>query len=170
MQSISLDGLSPVQVQVAAALAAGSSISKAAELTNTGRTTIYTWLKTIPQFAETVRRATSERAEILRDKIYDQAIEAVNTVGAIMNDENSPASVRLRAALAILNRDWNLPTLPLPDQNGTNRNTSEQKTQTSDPAPAEATEQNGTVRNHCCPGRHRLNLLAAENTGQTDLV
>jgi hypothetical protein len=147
MQSISLDGLSPAQVQVAAALAAGASISKAAALTNTGRTTIYTWLKTIPQFADTVRRATCERSEILRDKLYDQTIEAVDTISAIMHDETSPHSVRLRAALAILNRDWNLPTLPLPDQNGTIRNTPEQETRTPEPPPAEAAEQNGTVRN-----------------------
>lgn len=108
MPQITVDGLSPVQVQVASALASGSSISKAAALTQTGRTTIYTWIRTVPQFAAVVQALTRDCAQTLRDKLHDLSADAIDTVGAMMTNENAPCSVRLRAALAILNR----PTFP----------------------------------------------------------
>jgi hypothetical protein len=108
MPQIKVDGLTPAQVQVASALASGASISKAAALTQTGRTTIYTWIKTVPKFAAVVEALTIESTQTLRDKLHDFSAEAIDTVGAMMSHERASCSVRLRAALAILNR----PTYP----------------------------------------------------------
>jgi len=108
MPQITVDGLSPAQVQVATALASGASISKAAALTQTGRTTIYAWIKTVPKFAAVVEALSRDCSQTLRDKLHDLSAGAIDTVGAIMADQAAPSSVRLRAALAILNR----PTFP----------------------------------------------------------
>jgi transposase-like protein len=109
------DGLSPAQLQVASALASGASISKAARTCNIGRTTIYTWINTIPLFAQTIRAASSDAALQLSDQIHDTALDAISTISALINDPAAPPSVRLRAALAVLNRPsfpdkgWALP-------------------------------------------------------------
>lgn len=108
-------GLTPVQGHVATSLAAGASLTSAAESANVGRTTIYDWLNNSMDFSAAVEQARSEFVLILRDQLRDASVKALATITAILDDPTAPAAVRLKAALAILNRPhfpdpgWHLP-------------------------------------------------------------
>ena len=73
------------------------------------RSTIYEWLKTAPAFREALADARAQCAAQLSDEMQDLSAAALDTVRGLLRDATSP-SVRLRAALAILERGgWNLP-------------------------------------------------------------
>ena len=125
MEHTILPALSPVQAQVALSLASGASISTAAQSADLSRTTIYSWLQNEPNFSAAVEQAKSEFVLTLRDQLRDAAAKALATIIAIMDDPKAPASVRLKASLAILNRPqfpsqgWNLPEkIGEPNQEG----------------------------------------------------
>ncbi len=107
--------LNPVQVQVALSLASGASLSQAARSSGAGRTTIYTWLKENPAFSAAVEQAKAEYVSTLRDRVRQPSAKALDTLDAILDDPSLHASVRLKAALAVLNRPhfpdqgWHLP-------------------------------------------------------------
>lgn len=96
-------------------LAAGKSITAAAEAAGIHRSTIHHWLAADPAFAAAVESARSEYLETLRDKLRDQAALALDTLTELLTRPDTPPSVRLRAALAVLQRPqfpnpgWNLP-------------------------------------------------------------
>jgi len=101
--------LTPVQVQVLAALAVGGTISHIAEVAGIHRSTIYNWLKD-PTFAAEFDKSRHEYTETLRDQLRSLAATAIDTIRQLMEDPETPPSVRLKAALAVLNREqWNLP-------------------------------------------------------------
>jgi uncharacterized protein YchJ len=114
MTTQTTSSLSPVQAQVVASLAAGLSISSTAELLHLGRTTIHSWLHN-QSFAEAVNLAKHEFVLTLRDTLRDASLKAIHTIIDIMDDPKAPAGVRLKAALAVLNRPhfpkqgWHLP-------------------------------------------------------------
>jgi transposase-like protein len=105
---------SPKQ-RVALLLASGKSVTAAAEEAGLHRSTIHQWLKTDSKFAAAVDSARGEYVETLRDRLRDQAAIAVQAITDLLTSPNTPASVRLRAALAVLERPqfpkpgWNLP-------------------------------------------------------------
>lgn len=105
----------PTKESVVVLLAAGRSVTAAAAETGLHRSTIHNWLNHDPRFAGQVRSARAEYGETLRDKLRDQSARALDTLTELMADPKTPASVRLRAALAILERPrfpepgWNLP-------------------------------------------------------------
>jgi hypothetical protein len=106
--------LSPVQAQVIAALAQGRTVTAAAKNADVHRNTIYNWLND-PAFKTAVEGAESEYVAILSDGMRDLAALALDTLRNLLEDPDTPPAVRLRTALAILqrpqfpNRGWNLP-------------------------------------------------------------
>ncbi|MBV6433440.1 MAG: hypothetical protein IANPNBLG_03618 [Bryobacteraceae bacterium] len=108
-------GLSPAQARVALSLASGASLSHAARSSGVGRTTIYAWLKDNPHFSAAIEHAKMEYIATLRDRVRDLSAKALDTLDAILDDPSVHPSVRLKAALAVLNRPhfpdqgWHLP-------------------------------------------------------------
>ena len=158
--------LSPAQAQVALSLASGASVTQAALSAGVGRTTVYEWRKSIPEFSEAVDQAASEYADTLRDQLRDLAAKALSTLESILDDPKASPSVRLRAALAVLNRprfpkrEWALPEPnallpeeeedePIDDDLRTEANTSEHEFPFFPPLPPRHVEKVG--RNETCP-------------------
>ena len=79
------------------------------------RTTIYHWLKNVPSFAEAAVEARKEYVHTLRDEVKEMSSQALSTLRNLLNDPATPPHVRLRTALAILERphfpdpDWHFP-------------------------------------------------------------
>ena len=113
--AISDAGLSPVQAQVIEALAQGQTVSAAAEKVGVHRTTIHHWIRNEPQFKAAVRTAQSEYATEVNDSIHELAAHALLTLHDLLRDPTTPHAVRLKTALAILQRPhapnpgWHLP-------------------------------------------------------------
>jgi hypothetical protein len=107
--------LSPVQAQVVAALAQGLTITAAAQYARIHRSTIYEWLKSVPGFQTAIRESRDEFRETLRDDLQTLSAKALSTLHEVLDDSQAPAGVRVRAALAVLERPqcreqaWNLP-------------------------------------------------------------
>jgi AcrR family transcriptional regulator len=107
--------LSPVQAQVIAALAQGRTATDAARDADIHRTTIHHWFRTEPKFKSAFQEAQREYVETLHDGMRDLAARAVETLRNLLDDPKTPPSVRLRTALAILQRPhfpkpgWHLP-------------------------------------------------------------
>ena len=107
--------LSPAQAQVIAALAQGRTITDAARDAGLHRTTIHYWFRTEPVFETAVQEAQREYVETLQDGMRDLAARAVETLRNLLDDPNTPPAVRLRTALAVLQRPhfpkqgWHLP-------------------------------------------------------------
>src|ERR1700704_267566 len=106
--------LSPVQAQVIAALAQGRTITTAATEAGVHRNTIHNWFHE-PEFKTAVENAQSEYVATLSDGMRDLAALALHTLRHLLEDPKPPPAVRLRTALAILQRprfphpDWRLP-------------------------------------------------------------
>src|ERR1700716_15492 len=113
--TISDKSLSPAQAQVIAALAQGRTITDAARDAGIHRTTIHHWFRTEPVFKAAFEAAQREYVETLQDGMRDLAARAVETLRNLLDDPNTPPAVRLRTALAILQRPhfpdpgWHLP-------------------------------------------------------------
>jgi AcrR family transcriptional regulator len=113
--TISKTTLSPAQAQVIAALAQGRTITDAACDAGIHRTTIHHWFRTEPLFKSSFQEAQREYVETLHDGMRDLAARAVETLRNLLDDPNTPAAVRLRTALAVLERPhypkqgWQLP-------------------------------------------------------------
>jgi hypothetical protein len=107
--------LSPVQAQVIAALAQGRTATDAARDAGIHRTTIHHWFRTEPLFKSSFQEAQREYVTTLQDGMRDLAARAVETLRNLLDDPNTPPAVRLRTALAILQRPhfpqpgWHLP-------------------------------------------------------------
>ena len=96
--------LSPRQVEVLAILADGNSIAEASRRTGVSRTTVHDWLNRNPVFATGLNRIKAERLESLRSDIHSLAAPALETLRGVLTDAEQPAAVRLKAALAVLDR------------------------------------------------------------------
>src|ERR1700694_5152718 len=107
--------LSPAQAQVIAALAQGRTITDAAHDAGIHRTTFHHWFRTEPEFKTALQEAQREYVETLQDGLRDLATRAVETLRNLLDDPKTPPAVRLRTALAILQRPhfpkpgWHLP-------------------------------------------------------------
>ncbi len=107
--------LSPAQARVIAALAQGRTITDAARDAGLHRTTIHHWFRTEPTFKAAFEAAQREYVETLHDGMRDLAARAVETLRNLLDDPKTPPAVRLRTALAILERPhfpkqgWQLP-------------------------------------------------------------
>src|SRR5882724_3839631 len=114
-EAISDADLSPVQAQVIEALAQRQTVSAAAEKAGVHRTTIHHWIRNQPQFKAAVQTAQSEYAAEVNDSIHELAAHALLTLHDLLRDPATPHAIRLKTALAILQRPhapnpgWNLP-------------------------------------------------------------
>src|SRR5258705_3672251 len=114
-EAISDAGLPPVQAQVIEALAQGQTVTAAAEKAGLHRTTIHHWIRNQPEFKAAVRTAQSEYAAEVNDSIHELAAHALLTLHDLLRDPATPHTIRLKTALAILQRPhapnagWNLP-------------------------------------------------------------
>ena len=112
---ISNDNLSPAQSQVVAALAQGDTVTVAAKKAGIHRTTIHNWFRNEPEFKAAVENAKSEYVASLNDEMRDLAAIALKTLHNLLEDPNTPGFVRLKTALAVLERPkfpdpgWQLP-------------------------------------------------------------
>jgi hypothetical protein len=115
--------LSPIQEKVASSLAAGATITGAAEESGLHRATIYRWLKTHPGFIAAVQQARTEFVLSRRDDLHYLSNRAMETLLAILDNPRSAPAVLLRASMFILQRSqtpgkgWFLPE-PLPQPDG----------------------------------------------------
>jgi hypothetical protein len=109
-----LANLSPVQAQVVAALAQGRTITTAAAEAGIHRNTIHNWLHD-PEFKTAFENAQSEYVAVLSDGMRDLAAIALQNLRSLLEDPKTPPSIRLRTALAVLQRphypqpEWHLP-------------------------------------------------------------
>lgn len=107
--------LTPVQAQVVRSLATGRSISAAAREAELHRSTVHNWLKDNPAFAAAVREARENYQNELSDELLDLSGAALQTLRALLANPETPPAVRLRTALAVLERPtsaeavWTLP-------------------------------------------------------------
>ncbi len=108
-------GLTPVQLRIAAALASGSTVVRAALDAAVHRTTIHKWLQTSKEFLEAVKQARDHYDALIADQLNELSVVALETLRQLLTNPDTPPAVRLRAALAVLNRpgssdrDWQLP-------------------------------------------------------------
>ncbi len=100
--------LPPAQAQVVAALAKGQTITAAAAEAGIHRTTIHHWLRTEPDFKTAVETAQREHISSLNDEMRALSALALAALRSLLEDPSTPPSIRLKAALAVLQRE-NLP-------------------------------------------------------------
>jgi len=96
--------LSPVQVQVVAALAEGRSVTRAAADAGIHRTTIHKWIRTSADFRKAVDEARDHFFECVNDQLNELSTVALDTLRQLLTSPDTPPSVRLHAALAVLER------------------------------------------------------------------
>ena len=96
--------LSPVQAQVIAALAEGATVSGAARQADIHRTTIHHWIRNHPEFKAAAAQAQAEYAAALIDEMRELCAQALKTLRNLLERSDVPPAVRLKAALAVLNR------------------------------------------------------------------
>src|ERR1700688_3704990 len=101
--TIPLANLTPARAHVVAALAQGRTVTAAAQDAGLHRNTIYNWLNE-PAFKTAVEEAQREYVAILSDGMRDLAALALQTLRNLLEDPKTPPSVRLKTALAILQR------------------------------------------------------------------
>jgi len=115
--------LTTVQQCVVNALAAGSTVTAAAEAYGIQRMTVYRWMKTLPQFSAALHRARAEFVLARRDDLYHLSNRALETLLAVLDNPRSSPAVLLRTATFILQRPqlpktgWSMPE-PSPDPDG----------------------------------------------------
>ena len=115
--------LTAVQQCVVNALAAGATLSGAAEQYGLHRATVYRWLKTRPEFIDAVRQARANSVLARRDDLYHLSNRAMETLLAILDNPKTPPSVLYKTAVFILTRPqlpkkgWSMPE-PTPDPDG----------------------------------------------------
>ena len=111
--------LSAAQTKAAYTLAYGGTVSAAADSIGVHRSSIYNWFKSDPNFKQAVEETRRDRNERLADQMRELESLALARLRRLLEDDSVPASVHLRAALAILNRpkessgreDWNVPRM-----------------------------------------------------------
>jgi len=116
--------LTATQECVVNALAAGSTLTDAAETYQLHRATIYRWMKTSQPFADALHRARAEFVLARRDDLFHLSNRALETLLAILDNPHSSPAVLLRTAMFILQRPqlpkkgWCMPEpAPDPDSN-----------------------------------------------------
>ena len=106
---IEFGNLTPVQVQVVGALAEGRSVIRAAAAAGIHRTTIHNWMRTSEEFRSAVGQARDHFAACVADQLKELSTAALDTLRQMLASGETPPTVRLRAALAVLERPGGLP-------------------------------------------------------------
>jgi transposase-like protein len=112
--------LTPVQAQVVLSLVQGATVTAAARAAGLHRTTVYHWLNTQPAFETAINQARAEYILTLRDELKTMSGLALATLRSFLETNDTPPGVRLKAALAVLQRpDFPVPGWRLPEPTGT---------------------------------------------------
>ena len=96
--------LTPAQETVLSMISAGSTTVAAAEAAGVHRNTILNWRRSSAHFRAALCRAREEKVLFWRDQNEQLAALAIETLRGILSDPSAPASVRLKAALHVLDR------------------------------------------------------------------
>jgi DNA-binding transcriptional MerR regulator len=94
--------LTAAQQNVLNHLAAGKSISEAAELCGVHRNTIANWRRQTPAFTTLLNEAVRERALFFQEEAQSLIPKAIEVLRNILHNGEAGPSVLLRAALAVL--------------------------------------------------------------------
>ena len=84
-----------------AALLINSTVTAAAKSAGVGRSTLQRWLKE-PDFKAALREAQTDRLERATVRLTGELPAAISTLSEIHQDEDQPASARVRAAALVL--------------------------------------------------------------------
>ncbi len=98
---MSTANLSAPQHQVLVRILAGDTVQAAADAVGVHRNTVLNWRRSSQTFQNVWESVHYEQAMHWRDQLLPIASLAVDTIRDILADPNTPASIRLRAALAI---------------------------------------------------------------------
>ncbi len=96
--------LSPIQVQVIAALAEGRSVVRTAAAVGIHRSTIHNGARTSKEFRDAVNQARDHFFECVNDQLNELSTAALDTLRQLLTSPDTPPSLRLHAALAVLER------------------------------------------------------------------
>ncbi len=96
--------LSPIQAQVVAALAEGRSVVRAAAAVGIRRSTIHNWMRSSKEFRDAVNQARDHFFACVNDQLNELSTIALDTLRQLLTSPDTPPSVRLHAALAVLER------------------------------------------------------------------
>ena len=94
--------LSPIQLQALAALAAGATMTAAAESSGVNRTTLHRWLTSDADFVAALNRAKGEVVAALEAELRELGSLAVRAMRDLIVSTDTPPAVRLRACMAAL--------------------------------------------------------------------
>jgi hypothetical protein len=92
------------QQKAIAALLSAKDIQAAAAQAGVGERTLHRWLDEDPAFKTALRAAEAQVIDGVVRRLTGSANSALNVVMVIMLDSTTPVSVRLRAAIAILDQ------------------------------------------------------------------
>jgi transposase-like protein len=95
-------GLSSQQIAVICALSSGATITSAAEQAGVHRNTILNWRRNLLPFQQGLADAQYDRALYFRERMEAEFDLAIQCLHQILSDPITPASVRLKAALAVI--------------------------------------------------------------------
>ena len=95
-------GITAQQLAVICALSGGASLTAAAAEAGVHRNTVHNWRRNSHYFQQALSEAQYDRALHFREKAEALADLALKTIQDLLTDPKTPASVRLRAALAII--------------------------------------------------------------------
>jgi transposase-like protein len=145
-------GLSDPQQRAIAAISTGHSTTEAARQLGIHRNTIHYWRRSNQSFRDALAHAFYDRALFHREHAEALAPFAIDAIRAILENPKTAPSVRLRAALAILQTATTPPPEPPPCIDGDPDPTPEpvhKNAQT--PSTTFRREQPKTGRNDDCP-------------------
>src|SRR5450755_3756223 len=101
--------LSPQQLEVINALSAGVNSTDAAAQASVHRNTIAYWRRNYLPFRESLANAQYDRALFFRERAEDMVDLAYQTLHDLMNDPKASPSVRLKAAMFIIEKSTTPP-------------------------------------------------------------
>ena len=90
------------QEKVLIALLSGSCVTTAAKAGGVNRATVHRWLADDPAFIAAYNSYRLEMVEAVRQEIRFLAADATQALRAVLNDEATPAAVKLKAAGDVL--------------------------------------------------------------------
>src|SRR5208283_466634 len=108
-----MPNLTPQQLQVVDALSNGATLTDAAAQAGIHRNTIANWRLNSGDFREALAHAHHDRAVLYRDRAIDLADLAFEALRSVLTDPKSSPSVRLRAALFVIEK---VATPPQPEK------------------------------------------------------
>jgi AcrR family transcriptional regulator len=106
--------LTPAQITALAALAGGGNVSVAADAAGVHRASIYRWLDDDAEFLAELNRLKAEQRAALAAQVGELTAQALEVVRGVLTDPAVPAAVRLKAAMAVLERAGALEPAPAP--------------------------------------------------------